>query len=165
MSRSSSANMCCERAIGRASVPPGMDSCVVSICRRCWLVGGCRVAKLSCCEPHEGRHHGCSRSTAWRRHLPSAEQLECCCGSARRWAARGVPPTAVEAARRRSSVGLGLGRDRSIDLPSLGALDALVPPVVVSIARSLKVTSGSSYPLSGWITVHTVHDGPGAYRR
>ena len=118
---SSSANMCYGWAGGRASVPPGMDSCVVSIRRRCWLVGACRVVQLSCYELHEGKHHGCSRSTAWRRHLQLAEQLECCCGCAWRRAARGVPPTTVEAAQRRSSVGLGLGRARSIDLPGLRA--------------------------------------------
>ena len=130
--------MCYGWASGRASVPPGMDSCVVSIRRRCWLVGACRVVQLRCYELHEGKHHGCSRSTAWRRHLQLAEQLECCCGCAWRRATRGVPPTTVEAAQRRSSVGLGLGRARSIDLPGLGALDAHAPP-------TLKEVSPTSY--------------------
>ena len=137
---SSSANMCYGWAGGRASVPPGMDSCVVSIRRRCWLVGACRVVQLSCYELHEGKHHGCSRSTAWRRHLQLAEQLECCCGCAWRRAARGVPPTTVEPTRGRSSTVLGLGRAHLIRLPALGAQDRMAAPVVAVVTMCLNNT-------------------------
>ena len=132
----SSAHMCSGWAGGRASVPPGMDSCVVSIRRRCWLVGACRVVQLSCYELHEGKHHGCSRSTAWRRHLQLAEQLECCCGCAWRRAARGVPPTTVEPTRGRSSTVLGLGRAHLIRLPALRAQDRMAAPVVAVVTMS-----------------------------
>ena len=64
------------------SRPLGMDSCVVSIRKRCWLAGDCMIEELPSCCPRRSIGHVCCR---WQRGIDIC-RLQQCSSAARSYA-------------------------------------------------------------------------------
>ena len=60
------------------SRPPGMDSCVVSIRKRCWVAGDCMIEELPSCCPRRSIGHVCCR---WQRGIDICRLQQCSSGA------------------------------------------------------------------------------------